>query len=241
MNTAETAGPTEFGNLEANLRFIDATGTLGPGRRALEIGSGTGTLLRRLRDRGYDVQGVDLSEALIAESRRFYHDLPLQQVTGTVLPFGDHAFDLVMSFDVLEHIPDTDAHLREVRRVLRPSGVYLIQTPNKWTNVVFETIRWRSFTRFRQDHCSLHSLPELMRRLTAHGFRVQPYDVAVVNDFFRKKVRQYLGWPGLAALAVVNPDRLPLALRTNLYVTATRIETGAGAPADAVTAKPPTS
>ena len=241
MSTALEAGPTEFGNLEANLRFIDATGVLGPGIRALEIGSGTGTLLRRLRDRGYDVQGVDLSEALIAESRRWHNDLPLQQVAGTALPFGDRTFDIVMSFDVLEHIPDTDAHLREVRRVLKPGGAYLIQTPNKWTNVVFETIRWRSFTRFRQDHCSLHSLPELRRRLTSHAFSVQTYDVAVVNDFFRRKVRQYLGWPGLAALAVVNPDRLPLALRTNLYVTATRIDTGSGSPIDAVPAVTPTS
>ena len=146
----------------------------------------------------------------------------LQQVTGTALPFADRTFDIVMSFDVFEHIPDSDAHLREVRRVLRPGGSYLIQTPNKWTNVVFETIRWRSFTRFRQDHCSLHSLGELQRSLTAHGFRVRAYDVAVVNDFFRQKVHRYAGWPGAALLAVVNPDRLPLALRTNLYVAATR-------------------
>ena len=236
MSTAAAAGPTEFGNIEANLRFIDATRALGPGLRALEIGSGTGTLLRRLRDRGYDVQGVEASEALIAEGRRWHGDLPLQLVTGTALPFEDQTFDLVMSFDVLEHIPDTDAHLREVWRVLKPGGLYLIQTPNKWTNVVFETIRWRSFTRFRQDHCSLHSLPELTRRLTSHGFQVRTYDIAVVNDFFRGKVRQYLGWPGLVALAVVNPDRLPLALRTNLYVTATRIETRTASRAEPVPA-----
>jgi hypothetical protein len=43
----------------------------------------------------------------------------------------------------------------------------------------------------------------------------------VVNRFFRQKVRRHLGWPGLAALAIANPDRLPLALRTNLYVVAT--------------------
>lgn len=221
MSTPIAAGPTQFGNLEANLSFIAASRALRPGARVLEIGSGTGTLLSRLRTQGFDAQGVELNATLIEEGRKWHGDLPVQQVTGTALPFADRTFDIVMSFDVFEHIPDSDAHLREVRRVLRPGGTYLVQTPNKWTNVVFETIRWRSFTRFRQDHCSLHSLGELQRRLTAHGFRVCAYDVAVVNDFFRQKVRRYAGWPGTALLAVVNPDRLPLALRTNLYVAAT--------------------
>jgi hypothetical protein len=67
----------------------------------------------------------------------------------------------------------------------------------------------------------LHSLSELRRRLAAHGFETQPFAIPVVNQFFRQKVRRHLGWPGLAALTIANPDRLPLALRTNLYVAAT--------------------
>ena len=45
----------------------------------------------------------------------------------------------------------------EVRRVLKPGGWLLLQTPNKWTNSIFETIRWRSFSKWRVDHCSLHN------------------------------------------------------------------------------------
>lgn len=217
----EPRGPTQFGNLDANLRFIDDTGVVRPGIRVLEIGSGTGTLLSRLRDRGVDISGVDVNADLVAEARRWHGDLPLHHVQGTAVPFPDRSFDIVMSFDVFEHIPDSDAHLREVVRVLRPGGTYLIQTPNKWTNVVFETIRWRSFTRFRADHCSLHSLAELRARLMRHGFHVRVYDVPVVNAFFRGKVRKFMGWPGTALLRVFNPDRLPQALRTNLYVAAT--------------------
>ena len=106
--------------------------------------------------------------------------------------------------------------------MLKPGGSYLVQTPNKWMNVVFEMIRWKSFTRFRADHCSLHTLGELRRRLERHGFDVAVSDVPVVNDFFRAKVRHYAGIAGLAALALLNPDHLPLAWRTNLYVRATR-------------------
>jgi SAM-dependent methyltransferase len=214
------AGTRSFGNFEANLAFIEAAGDIGPGTRVLEIGAGTGRLLHALRERGASVEGVELQQHLIDEAHRCYGPLPLQRVTGTALPYADASFDVIVSFDVFEHIPDSDAHLAEVWRVLRPGGPYLLQTPNKWTNVVFETIRWRSFTRFRSDHCSLHSLGELEARLRRHGFSVEVFDVHVVNEFFRNKVRQYAGVIGLAALAVASPDRWPLRMRTNLFVRA---------------------
>ena len=218
----EPEGPRQFGNFEANRRFIEATGVVSGVPDVLEIGTGTGAMLHWLLARGCRAQGVEINAALIEESRRWFGPLPIQRVQGVVLPFSDASLDVVMSFDVLEHIPDTDAHLREIARVLRPGGAYLIQTPNKWTNVVFETIRWRSFTRFRADHCSLHSLGELQGRLARHGFASRPYDVPVVNDFFRGKLRRHVGKAGLVALRILNPDRLPLRLRTNLYVHGTK-------------------
>jgi SAM-dependent methyltransferase len=205
---------------DANLRFLRGAG-LRPGAGAvLEIGSGKGRMLEALRREGHDAQGVEINESMIQESRRLYGNLPIRKVDGPMLPFDDRTFTTVVSLDVFEHIPDTDAHLREVARVLQPGGSYLLQTPNKWTNVVFETIRWRSFTAFRADHCSLHSFRELEQRLAKHGFDVEFFDVPVVTDFFRWKVRRYLGLPGLAALRVLNPDKFPLALRTNFYVKA---------------------
>jgi SAM-dependent methyltransferase len=215
-------GPQQFGNSEANLRFLEAAGALAPGVETLEIGTGTGGMLQTLLERGLRARGVEINPALIAESRRWFGDLPVQPVSGVELPFAAASFDLVLSFDVFEHIEDSDAHLREVHRVLRPGGRYLVQTPNKWSNVVFETIRWRSFTRWRADHCSLHTAGQLRRRLEAHGFSARYFDVPVVNDFFREKVRRHLGRPGVLALTLVNLDRLPLAWRTNLYVQATK-------------------
>ena len=222
MDIDAAGGPRQFGNFDANLQFIDATGVLTPFTEVLEIGSGTGVLLHALQERGCHVQGVELNQELIDEARRWFDGLAIQKVEGASLPFASDSFDVVMSFDVFEHIPDSDAHLREVRRVLRTGGAYLMQTPNKWMNVVFETIRWRSLTRFREDHCSLHTLSELTRRLSRHGFESRAYDVPVVNAFFREKVRTYAGSAGVLALRLVNPDRLPLACRTNLYLHATK-------------------
>jgi SAM-dependent methyltransferase len=212
----------EFGNFEANLAFLETTGALARGLSILEIGSGKGGMLRRLRQLGCDACGVEIDPWMIEESRRLYGNLPLTPFDGYALPFEDGAFDLVLSFDVFEHIPDSDRHLAEVSRVLKPGGSYLLQTPNKWTNVVFETIRWRSFTAFREDHCSLHSYRQVHQRFGRHGFGVEFFPIPVVTDFFRGKIRRYLGVPGLMALRVVNPDRLPLPLRPNFYVRARR-------------------
>jgi SAM-dependent methyltransferase len=210
----------DYGNFDANLRFLRETGLTPSAGPILEIGSGKGRLVDLLRRDGHDVQGVEVNDTMIQESRRLYGPLPIQKVEGVELPFPDRSFGTVVSFDVFEHIPDSDAHLHEVRRVLKPAGQYLLQTPNKWTNVVFETIRWRSFTAFRVDHCSLHSYREIQKRFARHQFGIEFFDIPVVTDFFRWKVRRYLGPPGLLLLRLANPDRFPLALRTNFYVKA---------------------
>jgi SAM-dependent methyltransferase len=221
---------TEFGNLDANLRFLQDTGLVRPSLRALEIGCGGGSLLHKLKTSGLDIIGVETSPERIEESHRAYGPLPIQHISGSSLPFPDECFDMVLSFDVFEHIPDSDAHLAEVRRVLKPGGWYLLQTPNKWTNAIFETIRWRSFSKWKVDHCSLHSHTQLRDRLARHGFDVVFDDVKVVTPFFRQKVRRYLGPAGSFLLTIVNPDRLPLPLRTNFYVRAQKLSPSGGLP-----------
>jgi SAM-dependent methyltransferase len=219
--SSPTASPdADFGNLEANRRFLVERHLIREGDRVLEIGTGRGTLLHELRSQGIDAAGVETSVDRIAEAQARFGPLPILQVNGTALPYPADSFDVVLSFDVLEHIADSDAHVAEVRRVLKPGGWYLLQTPNKWSNTIFETIRWRSFTRWRADHCALHTSRQLEERFRRHGFDVEFADVRVVTAFYREKVRRHLGPLGAFALRLANPDRLPLRWRTNLYVRA---------------------
>ena len=57
----EPDGPQQFGNAEANLRFLDTTATLTGDAEILEIGTGTGGMLRTLLDRGYRARGVEIN------------------------------------------------------------------------------------------------------------------------------------------------------------------------------------
>ena len=205
--------PGVFGNRQANFGALQASGVTLRGRRVLEVGCGSGYLSEYVRALGASVVGSDVSLPATTPG------VPFVRADGASLPFRQ-CFDVVLSFDVFEHIPDSDRHLREVRRVLHPGGHYLLQTPNKVTNSVFETIRWRSFTAWRSDHCSLHTFGQLQRRLRSFGFSVRFLDVPVVNPYFLDKINAHLGPLGVRAVKLVNPDRFPLRYRTNFYVVA---------------------
>jgi SAM-dependent methyltransferase len=175
------------------------------------------------------VTGIDVDASALAYCLAPQVNLPVSVASGASLPFASESFDAVLSFDVFEHIRDSDRHLNEVRRVLRPGGCYFLQTPNKWTNIPFELLRqWKKyhtgpFTSYRtltQDHCALHNYWQMKRRFNKHGFELSFFDVPVVNEYFRSKMRAYLGPPGIWILAVANPDRFPMYLRTNFYAKA---------------------
>ncbi|MGF1477047.1 MAG: class I SAM-dependent methyltransferase [Geminicoccaceae bacterium] len=220
---------SHWGNAGANAHFLKQTGLLNEPKRVLEIGCGKGNLLRDLHARGHQVVGLDLSEKAL---RVCDPDVPRVAGRGDALPFKTGAFDIVVSFDVFEHIPNSDVHLQEVARVLTRSGHYLLQTPNKWTNVPFEMLRWSRRFGLKHmfdflkppEHCALHSYWQLRRRLRKNGF-VEHFDhVPVVNDFFKAKLSAFAGRFGLMAIKIINPDELPMSLRTNFYVRAQRTQ-----------------
>lgn len=104
-----------------------STRTLVPGR-ALDIGSAGGGNTRVLRDAGWSTVAVEYDDvgASIALSR----ELTVVRADGCVLPFPDGLFDLVVAFDVLEHIVDDRRAASEIHRVLRPGGIALIAVPS---------------------------------------------------------------------------------------------------------------
>ena len=101
-----------------------------PEARILDYGCGYGRALRTLHDAGFaNTVGLDSSTAMIERGRAQWPDLNLQSCPGRAIPFADHAFDAVLLLAVLTCLPrdaDLEALLHEVRRVLRPGGLLLV-------------------------------------------------------------------------------------------------------------------
>jgi ubiquinone/menaquinone biosynthesis C-methylase UbiE len=100
----------------------------GLGRDVLEVGCGTGLVLRRIAEFARSAKGVDLSPGMLEQARA--RGLDVTQGSATELPFPDASFDVACSFKVLPHIPDIAKALGEMARVLRPSGVLLAEFYN---------------------------------------------------------------------------------------------------------------
>ena len=210
-------GKEQRGNLQMNLDFLTRTGLLKPGDKMLEIGCGIGTVVFELSRQGYDVTGTDISQVAIEYGRAKYQGVRLEVLPAEELPFADGTFDIVLSFDLFEHIARVDRHVSEVGRILKPSGYYLFQTPNKLASVVSETLIHKSF-KWRRVHPSLHSPGQLRRRLARHGFETRFLKMDQRNEYTRSKLHR-LGRL-TSCLGRINFTRLPLALQLNLYVVA---------------------
>lgn len=213
-------GKEERGNLQANLEFLDQADVLKVNDKVLEIGCGIGSVVFRLSEQGYEVTGTDISGEAIAYGQKKYADIRLEVQAAETLPYDDESFDIVLSFDLFEHVAATDMHLDEVGRVLRPGGHYLFQTPNKYSNVIYETL-WTKSLQWRRYHPSLHSPGQLKRRLAKHGFETRFIKMNPVNEFTLKKL-QKLGPIGYV-FKKVDFRKMPLVLQTNLYAIAHKI------------------
>jgi SAM-dependent methyltransferase len=99
------------------------------GRRLLEVGSGPGTFLLVAKRRGWDVKGVEPTQ-LAADKAS---SLGVETFNGLIEDFAatePEKFDAVVSFEVIEHVPDVLRMLRAIRSVLKPGGVFVFSVPN---------------------------------------------------------------------------------------------------------------
>ena len=102
-------------------------------KEVLDIASGEGYGSAMLARRARHVTGVDISSAAVEHAQRRYRRDNLRFVSGfcSAIPLPDHAVDVVVSFETIEHHAEHEQMLREIRRVLRPDGLLVISSPDR--------------------------------------------------------------------------------------------------------------
>ena len=142
----------------------------GPGR-VLDVGCGRGLLLLAFRERGWKVDGTELSDSSAAFARDVL-TIPVTVAPAVSLPWPDGTFDTVSMWHVLEHLPNPGAALREAARVLQPGGVLLAGAPNFGS----PEARWTRDKWFHLDvprHLTHLTQESLNSALVSAGFHVR--------------------------------------------------------------------
>ncbi|MBS1854100.1 MAG: methyltransferase domain-containing protein [Acidobacteria bacterium] len=106
---------------------------LARGKRVLDAGCGAGYGTAELASTAERVTGIDVAADAVEFARAHYAaaNLAFEQASATALPFPDASFDLVVAFEMIEHLEDWRGFLAEARRVLTPSGQLIVSTPNR--------------------------------------------------------------------------------------------------------------
>ena len=141
--------------------------------RILDVGCGTGANLLMLSQYG-EAEGVDVSEDALAFCRERGID-KVKLGAAEALPYDDATFDLVTAFDVVEHVDDDLAGLKEMRRVLRPGGRVLLFVPTFMFLWGLQDVVSHHRRRYR--------MPELARVLEEAGFKVERSTYANITFF----------------------------------------------------------
>ncbi|MBI3046041.1 MAG: class I SAM-dependent methyltransferase [Candidatus Harrisonbacteria bacterium] len=152
----------------------------------LEAGVGQGVVLKNIQKRGgrniRSLTGIDLSERLIAMAKSLVPEAKILKADIEQMPFPDNSFDFVVMVDVFPYLLDFDKALEEVRRVLRPSGIFIVTVPNK---------NWILFDRYIKARKNIQPVDdrffdfeEMKELLERNGFAVADYKGADALRFY---------------------------------------------------------
>ncbi|MBF8186739.1 class I SAM-dependent methyltransferase [Nonomuraea sp. K274] len=159
---------------------------VGPGVRVLDLGCGGGRHAFEVLRRGADVTAFDMDQSELDSVAAMFAamdkagEVPpgatAETVQGTALdmPFDDGTFDRIIAAEVLEHIPDDMAAMREIFRVLKPGGTTAVTVPS----FLPERICWaldEDYHTAPGGHVRIYTLAELSAKLKSTGFEIGPH------------------------------------------------------------------
>jgi SAM-dependent methyltransferase len=151
-------------------KYADTLKLPEPGARVLDVGCGVGQVVARLADAGFEAYGVDVSEPNIERAKTFCPRCQLYD--GRKLPFPDGFFASVGALNVLEHVDEPEAFVKELVRVVRINGRIVISSPNFFRVFGFRDYhpkmrgignKWRNWRRLRAKQRQMREQPDSVR------------------------------------------------------------------------------
>lgn len=201
---------------------------VGDGARLLEVGAGTGHFGAEASKR-FRYVGTDISPDAVAWGRENL-GVDLQLADAQNLPFGDNSFDVVVAFDLVEHLPDPESFFREAARVLRCDGFLHVRTPNtRSLGVRLKDGRTGLTPSMYLDatHCSLLPPGEWLAAARHAGFRVTGHGTDGLWDFpyttAVPSILQKVALMPLNGLLNRTLGYLPWSIGENFFVEARRL------------------
>lgn len=184
--------------------------------RMLEVGFGAGSLLGAAVRAGWRVEGVEVSESAIRHSQAQGFKTFHGEFSEAHYP-PEH-FDLVIATELLEHVQNPGAMIREIARVLRPGGLFWGTTPNpRGLSARLLGLEWSVIC--PPDHLHLLSEKGVMNLLVEAGFRKMRIDTEGSNPFELLKLLGRRKKSGLLPAEGVQPvsgcDRVNAGYRLN--------------------------
>ncbi len=141
--------------------------------KILDIGSRWGDVTNEIYKHNKNVEGVECVLKFVNMSNKTYPHIHFREGSVLSLPFKNNSFDTVFMGEVIEHVLNQDNAIREVYRVLKPSGEFILTTPN------IASLRCRAKLLLGQAidtdivHVRLLTKKQLIRLLEKNGFKIK--------------------------------------------------------------------
>ncbi len=191
--------------IESCLTRVFGKGSLAQ-RQILEVGCGGGLICEQLAQRGADMEGIDPSQGALDTARNHAQEQGLgqnihyQQGYAESLPYADGSFTAIVCLDVLEHVSDLQATIKEIARVLAPGGVFVFDTINR-TLLARAVLIWygENFPSggLKPGIHNYHNFikpVELQGLLTANGLQVRQLTGFMPRGFVNGRFKMGPGW-----------------------------------------------
>ena len=209
----------ELGNIKSSLDYFIKF-NIPKNAKILEVGCNYGSLIYNLSKLGYkNAQGIDVNSKAIKKGKSTYKKISkrINHYSGNKIPFKTESFDVILMFDVIEHIPRIQDFLKnDVNRILKKGGTFIFQTPNKYINIPWEIVNNKSFSKWKSYHCSLQTKNSLKNTLKKSNFKNIVIEKGeILTEHNKKKVRKRIPVVGIILLYL--SSLFPLSLNPNLW------------------------